>query len=215
MSLSKNPKSDLKLKYKRMFEISLAISIGLVITAFQVFNVKAKKPVAPPEPPEIITAEDVINTSIKEPPPPPEPPVPVEAPADEILEDIPIESNELLPSVPAQPPAPPEETEDKEPVFIFKPVEEQPEPLGGLQAIQKKIIYPELAKRTGIQGKVFVEAFINKSGIVEKANVIKGIGMGCDSSAVRAVLTTKFKPGKQRGKAVNVRIVLPVTFKLK
>jgi len=44
--------------------------------------------------------------------------------------------------------------------------------------------------------------------------VIKGIGAGCDEAAVQAVMQTKFKPGKQRGKAVKVQVSIPIVFKL-
>ena len=47
-----------------------------------------------------------------------------------------------------------------------------------------------------------------------KLTVLKGIGAGCDEAALNAVLKTKFKPGKQRGKPVNVQVSIPVIFKL-
>ncbi|MEM1097029.1 MAG: energy transducer TonB, partial [Bacteroidota bacterium] len=45
--------------------------------------------------------------------------------------------------------------------------------------------------------------------------VTRGIGAGCDEEAIRAIMQAKFKPGKQRGKAVPVKMSLPITFKLK
>jgi protein TonB len=90
-----------------------------------------------------------------------------------------------------------------------------PEPIGGIAAIQEKIVYPELARRSGVQGKVYIRAYVNESGIVTKTEVIKGIGMGCDEAAANAVLKTKFKPGMQRGKTVKVQITVPITFKHK
>ena len=45
--------------------------------------------------------------------------------------------------------------------------------------------------------------------------VVRGIGAGCDEEAIRAVQQAQFKPGKQRGKAVRVKMSLPITFKLK
>ena len=101
----------------------------------------------------------------------------------------------------------------EEPVY-FVAVEEMPVPIGGISGIQKRIVYPEIAKRAGIEGKVLVLAFVDESGNVTKAEVIKGIGLGCDEAAIDAIVQTKFTPGKQRGKTVKVRVTIPVTFKL-
>lgn len=101
----------------------------------------------------------------------------------------------------------------EEPVY-FVAVEEMPVPIGGISGIQKRIVYPEIAKRAGIEGKVLVLAFVDESGNVTKTEVIKGIGLGCDEAAIDAIVQTKFTPGKQRGKTVKVRVTIPVTFKL-
>lgn len=96
----------------------------------------------------------------------------------------------------------------------FMAVEKMPSPIGGVQGIQKKIHYPEIAKRTGIQGRVFVKAFIDENGIVTKTEIIKGLGGGCDDEAKNAVMETKFTPGRQRGKAVKTQVTVPILFKL-
>lgn len=96
----------------------------------------------------------------------------------------------------------------------FIAVEQMPEPIGGIQAIQSKILYPEIAKRAGIEGRVFILAFIDENGDVANAKVIKGIGAGCDESALDAVKQTKFTPGKQKGKPVKVQVTIPIQFKL-
>jgi periplasmic protein TonB len=96
----------------------------------------------------------------------------------------------------------------------FVAVEEMPEPIGGIKAIQEKITYPEIAKRAGVEGKVYILAFVDENGNVTKAQVLKGIGAGCDEAAQDAVLQTKFKPGKQRGTPVKVQVSIPIVFKL-
>jgi protein TonB len=103
--------------------------------------------------------------------------------------------------------------EVEEPTF-FVAVEEMPQPIGGLQSIMEKIKYPEIAKRAGVEGKVFVRAFVDENGNVVNAEIIKGIGAGCDEAALDAVIKTKFTPGKQRGKPIKVQITVPVHFKL-
>ena len=92
--------------------------------------------------------------------------------------------------------------------------EEMPELIGGLYSIQSKIIYPEIAKRAGIEGKVYVLAFIDENGDVANARIIKGIGAGCDQAALDAVKKAKFNPGEQNGKPVKVQVTIPIVFKL-
>lgn len=92
--------------------------------------------------------------------------------------------------------------------------EVMPEVIGGFYSIQSKIIYPEVAKRAGIEGRVYVLAFIDENGNVANAKIIKGIGGGCDEAALNAVKTVKFIPGKKDGKPVKVQVSIPIAFKL-
>ncbi len=93
--------------------------------------------------------------------------------------------------------------------------EKMPEPVGGLPAIYKLIKYPEIAKKAGIEGKVYVLAFINENGGVDDVKVVKGIGGGCDEATVKAVKKTKFSPATAEGKNVKVKMSLQIQFKLK
>jgi protein TonB len=218
VALVKNPKVDLKKHYKRIFETSLIVSLLILIVSFKYFPKFDKADIKGEGPQELISSEDVEHTKQEAaPPPPPKPPIPIEAPSDDVLEDIEISESELdenaQVSAPPPPPAKKEEVEEAEPVF-FVAVEEMPEPIGGIGAIQEKIIYPEIAKRAGVQGRVFVKAFVNENGDVNKVELIRGIGAGCDEAAMDAVRATKFKPGKQRGKPVKVQVTVPVLFKL-
>ena len=92
--------------------------------------------------------------------------------------------------------------------------EVMPEPIGGLIAINQKITYPEFAKRAGVEGKVYVLAFINESGDVDDVKLIKGIGMGCDDEVLEAVKATKFKPGYNKGVPVKAKFTIAFAFKL-
>jgi TonB family protein len=105
-------------------------------------------------------------------------------------------------------------TSDGNEAIFYVAVENMPEPIGGLKAIQEKIVYPEIAKRAGIEGKVFILAFIDENGNVVSAKILKGIGAGCDEAALNAVKETKFTPGKQRGKPVKTQFSIPIMFKL-
>lgn len=102
---------------------------------------------------------------------------------------------------------------------IFTIVENQPEPVAGMQNfymnIAKTLKYPSEARKAGVQGKVFVQFVVNEDGSLSKITVVKGIGHGCDEEAVNAIANAgEWKPGLQRGRAVKVRMILPITFKL-
>jgi len=93
--------------------------------------------------------------------------------------------------------------------------DEMPEPIGGLASIQKNIRYPQLAKLAGIEGKVYVLAFLDEEGNVANARVIKGIGAGCDEAALEAIKVVKFTPARNNGEPVKVQVTIPIVFKLK
>jgi len=217
LALKKNPKADLKLKYQRVFEVSIVLSLFVLIIAFKYFPKYKKEKVKIQAPQELVQVEDVEHTKQEAPPPPPpKPPIPIEAPSDQALEDIEINETELDVNADVPPPPPPpkeKKDEDTAPTF-FVAVEQMPQPIGGIQAIQRRIHYPEIAKRAGVQGRVFVKAFVDEHGIVRKVELIKGIGAGCDEEALKAVKATRFKPGMQRGKPVKVQVSIPVLFKL-
>ncbi|MBE0551144.1 MAG: TonB family protein [Ignavibacterium sp.] len=109
---------------------------------------------------------------------------------------------------------PPKENKvvEEEPAF-FVAVEEMPELIGGIKGLQSKIVYPEIAKRVGVEGKVIVQAIVDETGKVVSVNTIKGIGSGCDEVAMDAVRNSKFTPGKQRGKTVKTQVTIPIVFK--
>jgi protein TonB len=213
----KNPIADLRLKYRKTFEISLIIALVLMIVAFKFFPDVTSGEAQLEGTQELFTVEDIQQTKQENrPPPPPKPPIPIEAPSDDVLEDIEIGDTEIdiNEEMEAPPPPPKEEKKVEEEPTYFVAVEEMPEPIGGIKAIQEKIVYPEIAKRAGVEGKVYILAFVDESGSVTKAQVLKGIGAGCDEAALDAVQKTKFKPGKQRGKPVKVQVSIPVIFKL-
>jgi RNA polymerase sigma factor (sigma-70 family) len=101
---------------------------------------------------------------------------------------------------------------EEEPAF-FVAVEEMPELIGGIKGLQNKIVYPEIAKRVGVEGKVIVQAIVDENGKVVSVSTVKGIGSGCDEVAMDAVRNSKFVPGKQRGKNVKVQVTIPIVFK--
>lgn len=117
--------------------------------------------------------------------------------------------------VPPPPPAPDAPLADE----IFQVVEEQPTPVRGYDAFLKyigeNIQYPQQARLKGTQGKVFVQFVVYNDGTVADVQILQGLGDGCDQEAVRVIANApKWNPGKQNGKPVNVRMSVPINFKL-
>ena len=219
MEAKKNPKQDLSRKSSYFFSIGLLVSLLAVITAFEwrsysdpVIDLVQKK---------IDNFQPLLNiplTKIEVPPPPKvRPLIFVEVKKNEKVDPVPIidlepdstHYNSVL--------APEPEPEPADIIFNF--VEEFATPKGGNQAFYKhvsdNIKYPPQARRTGIEGKVFVQFVICKDGSVCDVKVVKGIGGGCDEEAVRVVQSAPaWNPGKQRGKPVKQRFTFPVVFKL-
>lgn len=102
---------------------------------------------------------------------------------------------------------------DDDPAYLLSP-EIMPEPIGGMNTIYKKLVYPVEAKEKKIEGIVKILAFIEKNGEVSSAQVLEGIGYGCDENARLSVYYTRFKPGLQKGKRVKVQMIIPIEFKL-
>lgn len=102
---------------------------------------------------------------------------------------------------------------------IFMIVEAQPEFEGGLPAFHKYIMneirYPLKARQMGVEGQVDVQFVVGKDGSVTDVEVVKGISPECDAEAIRVVQSIPaFKPATQNGKPVNVRMMVPIAFKL-
>ena len=103
---------------------------------------------------------------------------------------------------------------------IFQFVEQSPEPVGGLKAfyayIAKNLTYPAQARRSRVEGKVYLQFVVRKDGSITDIKVLKGIGFGCDKEAIKVLESApKWKPGKQRGVPVNVHMSIPIIFLLK
>ena len=102
---------------------------------------------------------------------------------------------------------------------VFDEVEVSPEFAGGMDALYQylaeNIQYPEQAKADGVEGRVMVGFVVEKDGSITDAEVLRGIGGGCDEEALRVVnAMPNWTPGKQNGEAVRTRFNLPVVFKL-
>lgn len=112
-----------------------------------------------------------------------------------------------------------ESIEEEVEADIFTVVEESPQYPGGEEARQKflaeNLNYPQAAREASIQGTVYVAFTVEKDGSITEPAILRGIGAGCDEEALRVIKKMPpWTPGKQRGKAVRVRLTLPVKFTL-
>jgi TonB family protein len=104
---------------------------------------------------------------------------------------------------------------------IFFIVEDMPifphDSLESIDAFRKYVmdhlIYPSEAGEKGIEGKVFVQFVVDKSGDVTNVKIVKGAGPLLDAEAIRVIKSSpQWIPGKQRGKEVNVAFTFPIMF---
>ncbi len=109
------------------------------------------------------------------------------------------------------PPQTPPQPRDGDPYVV---VEQMPTPIGGMEGLQARVVYPELARRTGIEGTVFVQFVVDEDGSPSDVTIARGIGGGADEAAAEAVRQTRFTPGLHEGEPVRVRFSLPVRFSL-
>ncbi len=206
---------DLRRSYNVFLQFGLIVALLFIIGLVKINLYSAPPEAIAIEEQEEVVMEEVIQTKqIETPPPPPRPPVPVEVPNDEIIEDeiLDLDAELDLDGPLDLPPPPPPSEEEEEDFFVV--VETMPQLQGGLADLQRKVRYPEMARRAGIEGRVTVQFIVNEQGRVENPRVIRGIGGGCDEAALEAVKQAKFSPGMQRGRPVRVQYSLPIVFRL-
>ncbi len=224
MELKKNPALELSRKRGLFFSIGLCISLSLTLIAFE-YRTSGDSDLM-----ELGNVRAEFDEMIEIPPTEQPPPMPkqviqiatfVEVPDEQEIEDeleveLDVEITEetvIEEFVFAE--APEEEEADE----IFTIVEHKPSFPGGDNAmyeyLSKQLNYPTAARRMGVQGRVFVQFVVSQDGSITNVEAVKGIGSGCDEEAERVVKNMpKWAPGKQRGKAVKVRLIIPVFFKL-
>jgi protein TonB len=223
MEPKKTEKADLENKSFMFFSLGLIIALLLSITAFtyRVYDDTSAKDLSK----NTANNDEILEVPPTQqlPPPPPkiQQPQIIEVPDEKKIEEE-IEINmdtEVTEQTKVEEIKIAEVEEKEDPDQIFLVVEETAAPTGGMPAfyeyVGKKLKYPAQARRMGIEGKVFVEFVIERDGTITDVKAIKGIGAGCDEEAVRVLQSApKWKPGKQRGKPVRQRMVLPIAFKL-
>ena len=156
----------------------------------------------------IIEQIDIPQTEqFDQPPPPARPSVPVESESEDVADDVTFDEFNLDDFDAWDAPPPPPEG----PRVKFIPYDDPPVPL---TPIRPK--YPEIAQEAGIEGTVVVQVFVDDRGRVKDTVILKGIpNTGLDEAATVAIRAVRFRPAKQRERAVGVWISIPVNFRLK
>jgi protein TonB len=219
MALRKKDGADLRSQYPLYVEIGMVLALALLIVAFRVNMSTQSSFKVQMEEQETVDMKQIQQTQQeKEPPPPPKPPVPQEVPNNEVIEqddvdfDASLDMSESLDTNQGPPDTGEEEEEEEQEIFMV--VENQPELVGGMRALQEAVQYPDFAKKAGIEGRVIVQFVVDEQGNVTNPKVVRGVHKMLNEAAVEAVKKQKFTPGKQRGEPVKVQMSLPVTFRL-
>ena len=229
MEVKKTPKASLENKRALFIEIGLIVALAVVYIAFnwtskdvQVSTLEAEN--------QVVQEEEIIPITQETPPPPPEAPkIPVLSDQIDIVDDEIEVDNDFLSL---------EDSDDmgveimdyvenvqeevvEEEAIPFQLVEEKPSFMGGdanqfSAWVNKRLVYPEIAKEYGVQGRVTLQFTVEKDGSVTKVKVLRGVDPSLDKEAVRVVsMSPKWKPGKQRDRAVPVTYTFPVYFQLR
>ena len=229
MEIKKSTKANLENKKLLFLELGLIISLGIVWFAFEWTSKETNVSVLEDNT-EVLVEEEIISTNIDTPPPPPAAPkIPVLSDQIDIVDDE-IEVNDDLfmnleddanMGVEIMEYVEVEEEVVEEEAIPFQLVEEKPSFQGGdantfSTWVNGRLEYPEIAKENGVQGRVTLQFTVEKDGSVTKVKVLRGVDPSLDKEAVRVVsMSPKWKPGKQRDRAVPVTYTFPVIFQLR
>ena len=226
MEARKNPKYDLRQYKSLFFNIGLVVSLLMVIGAFEWRFYEDEDIMSNGA--STIDFVETMDIPVTEQPPPPPPKAlknikiiaveDIEEIEEEIQINLDIEMTEDL-VVEKMAEIIMEEVDEEEYDEIFVIVEQNPVPKGGMAAfythVYENIKYPRQAQTLGIEGKVFIQFVVGKDGKLTDITVIRGIGGGCDEEAIRVIKNApNWKAGKQRGRPVRVKMVLPITFRM-
>ncbi len=229
MEIKKSEKANLENKKLLFVEIGLVISLFLTYLAFE-WTQKETNVAVLEDTTEVVLEEEIIPITQETPPPPPAAPkIPILSDQIDIVDDeIELEDDlfmnleddsslgvEIMDYVEVE-----EEVVEEE-AIPFQLVEEKPSFQGGdanqfSKWVNQRLVYPEIAKENGVQGRVTLQFTVEKDGTVTKVKVLRGVDPSLDKEAVRVVsMSPKWKAGKQRDRAVPVTYTFPVIFQLR
>ncbi len=215
--MAKETKERKNLTLEEEYGTNMLLAVGISLALFIFIFVGIKKVEVSPYKPksEITTIVEEVNTQVeelKEPPPPPKPKLPVEIKeTEEVADEEEEEEQEEIEFTPTttfnelEAPPPPK----VEKTYEFFAVEVKPKVVK-----QVEPEYPELARKAGIEGRVFVKVLVNEQGRVDTVIVLKATNPIFIKPAVAAAKQFVFTPGRQRDKPVKVWVAIPFIFRL-
>ncbi len=229
MEVKKSEKASLENKKLLFTEIGFVVALGVVLGAFS-YTSREKKVATLENEQQAVDVEEMVPITQETPPPPEQAPkIPILSDQIDIVDDeIKVDDNfmsleddanmgvEIMDYV--------EEVQEEvveEEAIPFHLVEEKPSFNGGdanefSKWVNSRLVYPEIAKENGVQGRVTLQFTVNPDGTVSNVKVLRGVDSSLDKEAVRVVSSSpKWKPGKQRDRAVKVTYTFPVIFQLR
>ena len=230
MEVKKTEKANLENKKLLFLEIGLIVALAAVFVAFE-WQTEEQQIIELEDTTQVIEVEEVIATQTETPPPPPSAPkMPVLSDQIDIVDDeIVVDDNlflnleddanmgvEIMDYVESV-----EEEVIEEEAIPFQLVEEKPSFMGGdanefSKWVNQRLVYPEIAKENGVQGRVTLQFTVESDGRVTNVKVLRGVDSSLDQEAVRVVSSSpRWTPGKQRDRAVRVTYTFPVIFQLR
>ena len=220
MESKKTPQADLNNKRGLFFSIGLLTSLSIALMAFEWRQHDDKLSLLSSK--STNTFEEMLDVPTTQQLPPVAPviqqPKIIEVPdEEEIQEELNISLDNEAPRMEAVFVATEEREEEVDEIFTI--VEENAMPTGGMTTFYRYLVdnmkYPPQARRLGVEGKVTLQFVVDKNGSISDVMVLKGIGSGCDEEAVRVMKNAPpWSPGKQRGKPVKQRCIMPISFKM-
>jgi len=228
MELKKTKKADLERNKNIFFMIGLVLALGVTLAAFEWKTTPTKAESLGGIQAQEIEEEIIPITREQEVKPPPPPPPPKVAEILNIVDDDVVIENELEIEdseadentiIDVAPIIESKEEEEVEEEIFFNIIEEPAEFPGGDKALYRyihdNVKYPIIAQENGIQGKVYVKFVVNKEGKAVDAMVARPVDPSLDKEALRVINSLpRFKPGKQRGKPVQVYYTAVINFQL-
>ena len=227
METKKTPKASLENKRVLFLEVGLIAALIATIGVFSYSSSARKVPTLQASATPDAEIEIIPITQDTPPEPPQVPLVPVVSDMLEIVDDdiqtetvFSFDDTDIEVPIYSYREDVVEEVIDEEEIPVVL-VEQKPSFMGGdantfSRWISQHLEYPEIAKETGLKGKVILQFTIRKDGSLGDIKLLRGMDPVMDREAIRVVGTSpRWEPGRQRDRAVNVTYQFPVIFELR
>ena len=229
MEVKKSPEASLENKRLLLLEIGLVIALVFVYIAFNISSKDDGSSSMLVDNTQVLVEDEMVAIQ-NELPPPEAPQVPVLSDQIDIVDDdikldddtfLNLEDDNTAIEIQDYKEAVVEEQEEEEEAIPFQLVEQKPSFNGGdanefSKWVNSRLVYPEIAKENGVQGRVTLQFTVEADGRVTNVKVLRGVDPSLDAEAKRVVASSpKWKPGRQRDRAVKVTYTFPVIFQLR